>query len=195
VPTVTALAEDRARAADVRGIQKLMSRLLNNDVLLGGLRPDTVNAAIAAFQERLDAARRLRLARDRWAVRLPDLQRYRAAMEPSLAIFAGIGRPLDNIKELAGSTQSNLGLLRRESLRAVTIMERITPPEEMRAAHALLVSAAHLADTAARLRTEATISGDAARAWDASSAAAGALMLSTKARTEIQTALRAPQLQ
>lgn len=195
VRRVSALAEERARAADVRGIQRVMTRLLRSDVALGGLRPETVSATIVAIQERLDAARRLRLARDRFALRLPDLQRYRAAMEPSLMIFAGIGRPLDNIKELAGSTQTTLGFVRRESLRAMALMEHVRPPEEMRAAHALLLSAAHLADTAARLRNEATASGDTARAWDASSAAAGALMLGAKARTDIQTLLRGPQLQ
>ena len=39
------------------------------------------------------------------------------------------------------------------------------------------VSAAQLADSAARIRREAALTGDMARAWDASSAAAGALML------------------
>ena len=59
----------------------------------------------------------------------------------------------------------------------------IVPPDELKAAHALLVSAAQLADNAARIRREATLAGDMARAWDASSAAAGALMLERQART------------
>jgi hypothetical protein len=57
-----------------------------------------------------------------------------------------------------------------------------------------LVSAVQLADNAARIRREATLAGDMARAWDASSAAAGALMLGTKARTDILALLRPPQL-
>jgi hypothetical protein len=51
-----------------------------------------------------------------------------------------------------------------------------------------------LAQTAARLRREAALTGDMARAWDASSAAAGSLMLSERVRTEIQSAFRLPQL-
>jgi hypothetical protein len=62
----------------------------------------------------------------------------------------------------------------------------------MAAAHALLVSAAHLAGNAARIRREATLAGDLARAWDASSAAAGALMLGARARADIQSFLRPP---
>ena len=70
----------------------------------------------------------------------------------------------------------------------------IVPPEETAAAHALLVSATQLAGNAAQIRREATLAGDMTRAWDASSAAAGALMLGAKARTDIQTSLRLPQL-
>ena len=68
------------------------------------------------------------------------------------------------------------------------------PPEELAAAHALLMSAVQLANSAASIRREATIAGDMTRAWDASSAAAGALMLGAKARTDIQSLLRLPQL-
>ena len=56
--------------------------------------------------------------------------------------------------------------------------------------------------TYARIGTETSagpklfcLSGNVARAWDASSAAAGALMLSAKARAELQALLRPPQLQ
>ena len=70
----------------------------------------------------------------------------------------------------------------------------IEPPDELRAAHALLVSAVQLAANAARIRREATLAGDMARAWDASSAAAGALMLGARARSDIQALLRPPQL-
>ena len=69
------------------------------------------------------------------------------------------------------------------------------PPEECRAAHALFVSTAHLAANAARIRRDATLAGDIARAWDASSAAAGSLMLGAKAKMEIRSLINRPQLQ
>ena len=82
----------------------------------------------------------------------------------------------------------------RQVERVIKLIENIAPPEECQAAHALLVSAAHLARNAAAIRREAAQSGDIARAQDASSAAAGALMLSARARTEIQSLLLPPQL-
>ena len=58
----------------------------------------------------------------------------------------------------------------------------------------MLVSATQLAANAARIRREAALTGNMTRAWDASSAAAGALMLSAKARTDMQNLFRSPQL-
>jgi len=69
----------------------------------------------------------------------------------------------------------------------------ISPPEELTAAHAVFVSAVHMAENAARIRREATLASSVERAWDASSAAAGALMLGARARTDIRTQLRRPQ--
>jgi len=46
----------------------------------------------------------------------------------------------------------------------------------------------------AEIRREAVLASDMTRAWDASSAAAGALMLAARARADIQSALRLPQL-
>jgi hypothetical protein len=57
-----------------------------------------------------------------------------------------------------------------------------------------MMSATLLAQSAAKLRRQAALTGDMARAWDASSAAAGALMLTERVRTEMQSAFRLPQL-
>jgi hypothetical protein len=56
-----------------------------------------------------------------------------------------------------------------------------------------LISAAQLARNAAQIRRDATLASDMTRAWDASSAAAGALMLGARARADIQTSMKPPQ--
>ncbi len=188
-------ADQRARNGDVLGVRRVLEGLQRHDAALGARRPDAMIGAIAVVEARLDAARRLRLARDRWALRAPVLRRYGTAIATALGIFRGLQEPLENIKELSGSTQGALALVQRRIERVLELIKEIVPPEECQAAHAILASAAHLADTAAEIRREATRSGDIARAWDASSAAAGALMLSARAKTEIQSLLRPPQLQ
>jgi hypothetical protein len=183
-----------ARAADVRGVDALMARVLERDKALGQKRPDAVSALLAAVQSELDAARRLRLARDRWALRMPALQEYRAAVANSLSLFGLLNPHLENIKLLAGSAPADLTTVRRLAGRILVSAAAIKPPDEMSSAHAMLISAAQLADNASRIRVEATLTGNVARAWDASSAAAGALMLCARARSEIQAALKRPQL-
>ena len=56
--TISKLAADRARVADVRGVQQLLVQLKARDLALGGSRPDAVNSIVALVEEQLDAARR-----------------------------------------------------------------------------------------------------------------------------------------
>ena len=193
VSTIAA-ADRRARSADVRGLERLLERIQVRDALLGYHRPETVNALIAAVEEKLDAARRLQLARDRWVMRQPAYQQYDVAIRQPIDLFAQLKPSLENIKSLSGSSPGSLTGIQRAAAQILKLASAIVPPEEFVAAHALLVSAVQLANQAAQVRREATLAGDMARAWDASSAAAGALMLGARARTDIQTLLRPPQL-
>jgi hypothetical protein len=189
------LADQRARAANVRGVERLEALVQSQDDVLGRARPDEVNSLIAAIEEKLDAARRLRLARDRWLMRAPDFQQYRVAIRGPLDLFAQLRPALEDIKSLAGSTPNALKTVERLVAQIVKLAQDVSPPQELNGAHALLVSAAHLAENAATIRRDATLSGSIQRAWDASSAAAGALMLGAKARSDIRVLLRQPQLQ
>jgi hypothetical protein len=190
---ITAVADYRARNADVLGVERLLTRIARRDTLLGQQRPDAINALVATVEEKLDAARRLRLARDRWALRAPELASYRAAISRPLEIFATLRPALEDIKSLAGSSPDTLARLDRLIAWILQRASVISPPEELAAAHAVFVSAVHLADNAALIRREATLASSVERAWDASSAAAGALMLGARARTDIRTQLRRPQ--
>ena len=188
------LAQHRAKSADVRGLQRLLERIRQRDAALGSRRPDTVLALVQAVEAHLDAARQLRLARDRWALRAPELRKYRLEISGSIDLFARLKPALEDIKSLSGSTPLALVTIRIVVSQIVKRVSTIEPPDELKAAHALLVSAAQLADNAALIRREATLAGDIARAWDASSAAAGALMLGARARTDMHAQLRVPQL-
>jgi hypothetical protein len=188
------LAAESARSADIKSLQFLLTRARQRDKALGGKRPEAVRALVAAVLEKLDAARQLRLARDRWALRAPALRPYRVSIRAPIEWFANLGPLLENIKALSGSTPSSLTLLEQRAARVSKAVAAIAPPDELSAAHATLMSAAQLAASAAQVRREATVAGDMRRAWDASSAAAGALMLGAKASRDIQALLRPPRL-
>jgi hypothetical protein len=189
------IADLRAREGDVHAIERLIVRVHTNDNILGNARPDVVASLVSNIEAKLDAARRLQLARDRWALRAPVLVEYRTAMQGSLEQFANLKAALEDIKSLAGTPPATLSFIERAMKAVGSAAGAVQPPSELVDAHALFISAVNLALNAAVIRREATMSENLARAWDASSAAAGALMLGAKARTDIQKALRRPQLQ
>jgi hypothetical protein len=189
-----ALASWRAKRADVRGVERVIRAIQRRDAGLGTKRPDAVNSLLDAVQAKLDAARQLQLARDRYALRAPVLRQYRLAIQAPMALFAQLKPPLESVKALSGSAPATLTALQRTVARILKLASAIVPPDELAAAHALLISAAQLAGNAASIRREATLASNMSRAWDASSAAAGALMLGARARTDIQSLLKPPQL-
>jgi hypothetical protein len=65
----------------------------------------------------------------------------------------------------------------------------------MQGTHELLVGAWRFAENAATGRYEAVTTGNVGRAWEASSAAAGALMMLSRAQKEIRDLVELPQLQ
>jgi hypothetical protein len=188
------LAAARANAADVRGMERLRADVEAGDRALGSKRPDSVGSLLAAVEEQLNAARTLRLAHDRWALRQGDFRAYGNQMTAPLARFDRLKTLLDDIKTLVGSSPFALSAIQRGAAQATGTLSKIAPPEEFRAVHALFLSAAHLADTAAKVRMEATLTGDLRRAWDASSAAAGALMLEAQARSQFRSLFQGPRL-
>lgn len=185
-------AEQRAKLGDVRAIQNVLTQIPSDDKQMGGRRPEAVAALVGAVQEQLDAAQKVRLARDRWLLKSEDYRKYNLAVSPYLQKLQALKPALEDIKSLAGSTPVALVQIQTASAQILAGVAAILAPEDLRPAHALLVSASQLADSAARIRREAALSGDINRAWDASSAAAGALMLMTRATTDIQAMLKPP---
>jgi hypothetical protein len=188
------LANARARTADVRGVQRVLASIKANDEALGSARPAVIASMVATVESKLDEARRLRLERDRWALRAPDLRAYRTSVAASLTRLQRLTPLLEDIKALAGSGPDALGTILRGSAQIEKALGAIEPPSELREAHNLFMSAVQLAGNAAKIRREAAINGSMTRAWDASSAAAGALMLADRARKDMQVALTPPQL-
>jgi hypothetical protein len=196
---VTAKAIDGAdryvRDADVQAIETLVRRVLADDDRLGRRRPHVVSALLAALDERLEAARRLRVARDHWLARLPAFKAYRRAIDRVLGDFRHVAPALERLRSLSESGPGDLADLERRISRASDRAGSVIPPPELDPAHALLRSALQLAAGAGRARAAvAAPGGDLTRTMEASSAAAGALMLFGRASGEIARLLEPPRL-
>ena len=193
---VMTLANRRAKRADAVGsLERLVRVVRQRDAALGAKRPDTVNSLIDAVQAKLDAARRLRAARVRFSLRASAMRKYRLAMLVPMDLFTQLKPSLEAVKTLSGSKPAALAGIQQSAARILELVSAIVPPDELVPAHALLVTAIQLAANAAEIRREATLAKDLTRAWDASSAAAGALMLGARARSDIQSLARPPQPQ
>ena len=187
-------ASRAAGDADVRGVERAIERVRRADARLGAQRPELVSALLLVLDERLDAARRLRLARDQWAVKAESFDAYRKAVRRPFDDLAKARRALEDVKALAGPDLSRLVRVERTLLDVQARLARVPVPGDLAQAHALATSATQLASNAARLRRNAIETGQMRPAWDASAAAAGALMLIDRAREAVTQALEPPRL-
>ncbi|MFL6278641.1 MAG: hypothetical protein ACJ731_00880 [Vicinamibacterales bacterium] len=183
--TIIASATTRAQRGDVPGVQMLVQSVLKADDRLGRRRPQETSALLQLLDLRLDEARRVRLARDAWIVRLDSYRDYRAAIAPALAEFRASSRLLESIRQLAGPEPRLLPHFEQRLIMARLQLAAITPPPDLEAVHGLFTSTFQMAKRAASARRNAISSGDMSLAWEASSAAAGALMLFQNAGEEL----------
>jgi hypothetical protein len=187
-------ASGAAGRADVRGVEGVLKAIVRRDEELGRKRPDEVNAIIGQVRAQLDAARRLRLARDQWAERAGSFRAYKRAVAPILDAMERAGQTLDDIKHLAGSDAQVLMAWNDRLTSHVRALNALGVPDELKPAHALLTSAVNLAETAVKTRRQAAVSGELQLAWDASSAASGSMMLLAKAQEDMEAAVRLPEI-
>jgi hypothetical protein len=187
-------ASAAARRADVRAVENVLAGLRRRDAQLGRKRPDEITALLAGVQAQLDAARRLRLARDQWTARIDVYRAYRGAVGGVLDRLSRAQNSLDDIRRLAGPSAGVMARLYAQLAGGARTLTRIPAPDELKAAHALFAGALNLAENAVTARREAVESGSLQRAWDASSAAAGSIMLFARARADMDAVLAYPQL-
>ena len=187
-------ASDAASRADVRGVEAVLATAMRRDESMGRRRQDEINALVDQVRVQLDAARRLRLARDKWHERVSSYRAYRKSVGPVVTTMARAQRSLDDIKRLAGSEAAVLVQLGDRLGAHARFLNTLAVPDEIKPAHALLVSAVTLAETAVKTRRRAAVSGELQLAWDASSAAAGSMMLMSRAQEDMEATLRFPEL-
>lgn len=192
---VTTQAKGYASRAAISNIERLASKIPKEDAKLGNQRPEMVQALNGAVQSQLFAARRLRLQRDQWLLRQTAYREYQRSVGSSLLLLVKSQPALDAIRTLEGPPPDSLLKLRQQLSGGASRLERIRTPDYLRSTHELLVGAWRFAENATRARYEAIEKANAASAWEASSAAAGALMMLGRAQAEIKTLLEPPRLQ
>jgi hypothetical protein len=183
-----------AGTADVRALERLRKRVQEQDGRLGSRRPEDIAGVIATLDAHLDAAHRLRLAHDQWQLRIDADRAYQRAVSPFVGTLVELTSSLDEIRSLAGPPPFELRPVSQRLGRASRRLALVEPPPELAPVHAVFRSAFSLAENAVQLRLDAAQAADIELAKQAAAAASGAMMLLTKARTDLDTALQPPSV-
>jgi hypothetical protein len=190
--STAARAASRARIQDVERVLDLIPR---EDTKLGQRRPETVNALRASVEAQLEAARHFRLQRDQWTIRRSLYGEYRSAVGSQLMQLVKTQPALERIRRLDGPSPQSVERFRARLSGGAERLSRVQPPRDLRTTHDLLVGSWRFAENALEGRYDAIHSGNIETARAASSAAAGALLLLSRAQQEIRTLLEPPKLQ
>ncbi|WP_396624566.1 hypothetical protein [Luteitalea sp.] len=180
--------------ADVRGLMAVRQDVITRDARLDHRRPAEVASLLATLDARLESARRHRLLIERWQERRPALEAYVTTVTRHLGATAPLPRALEDIKALSGPGPDLLSQAEAQLARAKADASLVVVPDEARAIHGIWTSAQQLAGRALLARRAAIRSGDLQQAWEASAAAAGALLLLQQLRVDVPALVRPPTL-
>ena len=181
-----------AARGDVKKLESLRNDLRTEDTTLTARRPGDIAALLSTIDVELESARRMRLARDQFELRAPAYRRYRRSMSGSFSALKNASRGLEQVRAMSGPPPKSINPLLKRLSGAGRSIARVNPPGDLAGVHALLRSACELAESAFRLRLDAASRNNIDGAQQASSAAAGALMLLARARADLDEAMRSP---
>src|SRR4030095_5810784 len=95
-------ADKAAQRADSSAIERIVTRVREEDSKIGQKRPQTVEALNASLQGKLADSRRLRLLRDQWALRRDSYRQYQRSVGSSMVVLAKSTASLRAIRSLDG---------------------------------------------------------------------------------------------
>ena len=184
-----------AERARINDVQRVLDRIPRDDDRLGHRRPEVVQAVHASVQSRLEAARHLRLLQDRWEIRVSLYRDYQRSVGVQMLQLVKLQPSLEAIRRLDGPTPEDLVAMQARLGGGAERLDRMRPPVDLEPAHSMLISAWRFAENAVKSRYEAARAGSVSTAWEASSAAAGSLLLLSRVQQEIRELLEPPTVQ
>ena len=187
-------ATSAAERASPAAVERVLSQITREDARLGRRRPEVVATLQASVQSQLAAAQQLRLLRDQWMLRRSLYREYQRAVSSQMRQFVRSQTQLEAIRRLDGPTPAALLTLQRRFGGGLEQLSRVQAPSDLLATHDLLITAWRFAGNAVQARYTAIRSADVNKAREASSAAAGALLLLARVQGDLRALLEPPRL-
>jgi len=191
--SVRARAEDARKRADVRGVEEAIAALKSGDRELGAKRRQGVDALLSELSSLLESTRTRRAALDRYAKVRGSLLQYERNVRPVMSGLDGALPVLTALRDTKYTAYERLVRLTDRLIAYRAALETIAAPDDLADVHATLDSALKMAAYAVSRRRLAMSIMSEVIDREASSAAAGALMLAGRAREQLIARLYAPK--
>jgi hypothetical protein len=192
---VRARADVARRRGDVAGVSAAIARLRAGDRELGERRPETTAALLVELEATLARVKSYREAMDRYVAIRPVLFAYERAVRPVMSGLDGLAPVFTAVRDDRYSAYERLERAGARLSTFAEALQAIDPPPDLSDVHATLLSAVRMALHAVTRRRLAVASGSRTVVAEASSAAAGALLLAAQARETLVVRLYPPKIQ
>ncbi len=192
---VRARAADARRRGDAEGVTAAIQALQTRDRELGGRRPQVTSSLMAELETMLASVRTYRAALDHYALVRGSLLAYERAVRPLMSGFDGLVPVFNAVRDGRFTAYARLERAGSRLKGFIAALQRVAPPADLADVHATLLSALRMADHGVARRRLSSASGSRAVEAEASSAAAGAMLLAAQAREQLVARLYPPKIQ
>ena len=145
------------------------------------------------LRAKLEATHIRRLALDHYEFARAGLLEYERRMRPTLAGLDGLRSVLEYIRDMKTMQFDRVETAIARLTRFMTTVDAITPPDDLAGIHATFVSAVRMARDACERRRLAVVTNKIQTDREASSAAAGALLLTEEGKRGLVASLYPPR--
>lgn len=192
--SVRAQADLARRRSDVAGVEAAIAALQSGDRSLGARRRQSVDSLLAELSAVLDATRAHRTALDHYAMVRGSLLQYERTIRPVTSGLDGLTPILSALRDTKYTAYERLERTTGRLAAFRNSLGAVAPPSDLADVHATIDSALKMAAHAVSRRRLAMAIMSETIDREASSAAAGALMLYGLAREQLVTRLYPPKI-
>ena len=192
---IRAQAEAAKKKGDTAALAKMTETVQARDKALGGRRPQLVAGLLAELEAMVASTKTVNDTLVRYTRVRAHLLAYERSIRPVLSGLDGLRPILNAIRETRYTSYDRLVVASDRLKKYITVVATMQAPEELADVHATLGSALSMADHACAKRRLAVAIMSGPSAEQASSAAAGALLLFDQMRTQLVQRLYPPKVQ